>query len=83
MGALLLLLAVGIGSSLYLMTNLNSIIAKVIEDQGSKVASVDVGVAGVDVSLKDGRGTLAEIARAEVNKQVEKEARSLLEKVIN
>lgn len=58
-GALLLLLAAGIGASLYLMTNLNSIIAKVIEDQGSKVASVDVGVTGVDVSLKDGRGTLA------------------------
>ena len=58
-GALLLLLAVGIGISLFVMTNLNAIITEVIETQGTKVAETEVRVAGVDVSLKDGRGTLA------------------------
>lgn len=59
LGVLLLLLVAGIGVSFYFMSNLNSIVAGVIESQGSKVASTDVGVSGVDISLKDGRASLA------------------------
>ena len=34
-------------------------VAQVIEDQGSRVTSTEVGVSGVDISLRDGRGTIA------------------------
>jgi len=59
LGVLFLLLVAGIGVSFYFMSNLNSIVAGVIESQGSKVAATDVGVSGVDISLKDGRASLA------------------------
>lgn len=58
-GVLFLLLVAGIGVGFYFMSNLDSIVAGIIESQGSKVASTEVGVSGVDISLKDGRASLA------------------------
>ena len=59
LGTVVVLVLVGIGGVLYFLSNLNSIIAQVIEEQGSRVTSTEVGVSGVDISLREGRGTVA------------------------
>ncbi len=41
-----------------LFSNLDSIVAKAIEVNGSNVTKTDVRVAGVDLSLREGRGTI-------------------------
>lgn len=51
------LVLIGIGGGIYyLFSNLNSLVADAIESNGSEVTSTDVGVSGVDISLREGRG---------------------------
>lgn len=57
-GVLVLLLAI-IGGFAYLFSNLNSLVAQVMEDQGSEVVGTKVSVSGVDISLRDGRASLS------------------------
>lgn len=56
--AAILVLAV-IGGAFYVLTNLDSIVARIIEDEGGKVAGTDVSVSGVDISLREGSSTIA------------------------
>ena len=42
----------------YLLSNLNSIVAAAIEKHGSEVTQARVGVSGVDISLREGRGSI-------------------------
>jgi uncharacterized protein involved in outer membrane biogenesis len=42
----------------FLLSNLNSFVAKAIEKNGSKVTQTSVRVSGVDISLRDGRGSI-------------------------
>jgi hypothetical protein len=49
--------AIAIGG-LLLSSRLNSLVAKVIEREGSKVTTTSVGVSGVEISLREGRGTI-------------------------
>lgn len=41
-----------------LFSNLNSLVAKAIEKNGSDVTQTSVSVAGVDISIREGRGTI-------------------------
>ena len=41
-----------------LFSNLNSLVAKAIEKNGSEVTQTSVSVSGVDISLREGRGTI-------------------------
>lgn len=43
----------------FLLSNLNSLVAKAIEKAGGDVTQTSVAVSGVDISLRDGRGTIA------------------------
>ncbi len=43
---------------LLLVSNLNKIVAKAIEEDGSKVTQTSVRVSGVNISLRDGRGSI-------------------------
>jgi hypothetical protein len=43
---------------LLLLSNLNSLVAKVIEEQGGKVTQTSVRVSGVEISLREGRGSI-------------------------
>lgn len=54
--ALVILVAGGV---FYLLSNLNSIVAGVLEEQGGRVTATDVAVSGVDISLREGRSTIA------------------------
>lgn len=47
------------GGIFYVLTNLNSIVAGIIEDEGGKVTETGVSVSGVDISLREGRSTIA------------------------
>lgn len=42
----------------FLITNLDDIVAKVIESEGSKVTGTQVSVSGVSIHLKEGTGTI-------------------------
>lgn len=42
----------------HLLANLNSLVAKAIEKHGSEVTETTVGVSGVDISLREGRGSI-------------------------
>ena len=64
LGAVAVLVLAGIGGVFYFLSNLNSIIAQVIEEEGSHVVATDVTVSGVDISLRDGRGTIAGLSIA-------------------
>lgn len=57
-GVIVVVLAVGFGL-FYLFSNLNDIVAGVIEKQGSAATETRVAVAGVDISLRDGRAAMA------------------------
>lgn len=52
---IVVLIAAGI---FLLMANLNSLVAKAIEKHGSEVTQTRVSVSGVEISLKEGRGTI-------------------------
>lgn len=60
-----LLIAVAVAAVLiaavvfFLLFNLNSLVAKAIEKAGGDATQTSVAVAGVDISLRDGRGTIA------------------------
>jgi uncharacterized protein involved in outer membrane biogenesis len=53
--AVVVLIAVGL---FVLLANLNSVVAKAIEKHGSEVTQTSVAVSGVDISLKEGRGSI-------------------------
>jgi hypothetical protein len=46
------------GAVFFLLSNLNSMVAKAIEKAGGDVTQTSVGVSGVDISLRDGRGSI-------------------------
>ena len=56
-GSLALLVLIGAGI-VFLMSNLNSIVAQAIEYNGSAVTDTDVDVSGVDIQLREGRGSV-------------------------
>ena len=45
-------------AAFYLASNLNSLVAGAIEKHGSDVTDTSVGVSGVDISLREGRGSI-------------------------
>lgn len=47
-----------VAGALYLLSNLNSFVAGAIEKYGSEVTDTRVGVSGVDISLREGRGSV-------------------------
>lgn len=52
-------IVVVIAAGLYfLLSNLNSLVAGVIEKNGSEVTQTSVSVAGVNIKIRDGRGTI-------------------------
>ena len=42
----------------FVLSNLNSLVAKAIEDNGSEVTQTSVSVTGVEISLRDGKGSI-------------------------
>ncbi len=57
-GIMAAVLVVGVSGVFFLLSNLNEMIKKIIEKQGTEVLDTRVVVSGVDISLKDGRGTI-------------------------
>jgi len=55
---IVVLVAGGVAGGYYFLSNLNSLVAGAIETHGSKVTDTDVGVSGVDISLREGRGSI-------------------------
>jgi hypothetical protein len=49
------LIAVG---AYFLLSNLNSLVARIIEKNGSNVTQTSVSVSGVEIALRDGRGSI-------------------------
>lgn len=45
-------------AAFFLLSNLNSLVAQAIEKHGSKATQTSVRVSGVDISLRDGRGSI-------------------------
>ena len=62
--AILVILAAG---GLYLSTNIESIVKKVVHKYGSEVTGTDVNISGFDLSLKDGTATIKKITVANPN----------------
>jgi len=56
--AALVLVAAGIATGFYFLSNLNSLVAGAIETHGSEVTDTQVGVSKVDISLREGRGSI-------------------------
>ena len=56
-GVLTLLVVAGF-ATYYLFSNLNALVARAIEDNGSAVTETDVNVSSVDVRLRDGRASV-------------------------
>ncbi len=54
---LIVVIAIAIGVY-YLLSNLNSLVAEAIEKHGSDVTDTSVGVSGVDISIREGRGSI-------------------------
>lgn len=54
-----ILIIVVVVAAYFLLSNLNSIVAGAIEKNGSEITETDVAVSGVDISLRDGRGSIA------------------------
>ena len=61
----------------YFLSNLNSIVAEAIEKNGSEVTATKVGVAGVDISLREGRGSISGLSIASPEGYDAREAFSL------
>jgi uncharacterized protein involved in outer membrane biogenesis len=57
-GSVALLVIVIVVILSYVLTNLDSLVAKAIEKHGSEVTGTSVRVSGVDVSLSEGRGSI-------------------------
>lgn len=47
-----------------LVSNLNSLVAKAIEDEGGKVTETNVSVSGVNIKLREGRGSIDNLSIA-------------------
>ena len=47
-----------VGGLYFLLSNLDSVVAKAIEKHGSEVTQTSVTVSGVDISLREGRGSI-------------------------
>lgn len=56
-GLLILLILVGAGVA-YLLLSLNAIVARTIESEGTRLLGVPVSVGSVDISLREGTGTV-------------------------
>ena len=57
-GIFVVIAIVAAGAIYFLTSNLNSLVARAIEHHGSDVMDTDVGVSGVDISLREGRGSI-------------------------
>jgi uncharacterized protein involved in outer membrane biogenesis len=57
-GAGVLAVAVAVGL-VFLVSNLNDLVAKIVEDEGSEATATEVAVSGVDISLREGRAEMA------------------------
>lgn len=55
---ILVIVVLIIAALVLLFSNINSLVAKAIEKNGSKVTQTSVSVSGVDISLREGRGTI-------------------------
>lgn len=55
----LVVAAVAVGAVTLLVSNLDSLVAKLIESEGSQVTGTDVAVSGVKISLKEGSGAIS------------------------
>lgn len=56
--AVLVVVAGGIATGYYFLSNLNTLVAGAIETHGSDVTETQVGVSEVDISLREGRGSI-------------------------
>lgn len=56
--AAFVLVAGGVATGYYFLSNLNSFVAGAIERHGSEATDTQVGVSGVDISLREGRGSI-------------------------
>jgi uncharacterized protein involved in outer membrane biogenesis len=56
-----IVLIAGIAAAFYLLSNLNSLVARAIEQHGSDATDTDVSVFGVDISLREGRGSITDL----------------------
>lgn len=54
----LILVLAGVAALVFLGSNLNGLVAKLIEEQGSAVTGSAVSVSGVDISRREARGTI-------------------------
>jgi len=57
--AALALVAAVVATGYYFLSNLNSLVARAIETHGSEVTDTQVGVSEVDISLREGRGSIS------------------------
>lgn len=60
----LVVVVVVIAGVWWLMSNLDSLVAGIIEDEGSKVTQTSVGVSGVKIELRQGSGSIDNLAIA-------------------
>jgi hypothetical protein len=58
-GSIVAVLGLAAVGAFYLLSNLNTIVAGAIERNGSDVTDTQVGVSGVDISLREGRGSIS------------------------
>lgn len=68
--------AVAVGL-VFLVSNLNALVAKIVEDEGSEVTATEVAVSGVDISLREGRAEMAGLTIASPREFEAREAFSL------
>ena len=59
-GTIVLGIAIGVGAY-YLVSNLSSLVASAIEKHGGDVTQTSVGVSGVKISLREGRGSITDL----------------------
>jgi hypothetical protein len=62
--AALVIVAAGVATGYYFLSNLNSLVAGAIEKHGSEVTDTQVGVSEVDISLREGRGSITGLSVA-------------------
>ena len=55
-----------LGVGWYFFSNLDSIVAGVIETEGSKVTGTQVSVSGAEISAQEGRGTISGLTPSQV-----------------
>ncbi|MEJ2719571.1 MAG: hypothetical protein P8181_00340 [bacterium] len=65
--AAVVLVAGGVAMGYYFLSNLNSLVAAAIETHGSEVTETQVDVSGVDISLREGRGSISGLRVASPN----------------